>query len=477
MPVSSAPPIERRRTVAAWAALAAVGPLLTWVFVRARDDIELSTALLLFLALVVAVSAIGGPVVAVVAAVGSSLVVNWFLVSPATRSTVSDPENLVALIVFVAVAGTVGTLVNVNARRTAQMRIARAEAEALARSAAELAADPHPLPGLMEHLRTTFGLTGVAIIGPGDGPPLAQAGDLSGSPDLVLPLRRRGRWADHRITLFGRPVTADDQRCCGCSPISSPSRSRSGTLAEDAAEADVLADVDAVRTALAARRVARPPHPAGIDQGDGVRASRHERRLDARSARPRRWRRSTTRPTASTDWSATCSTRVDCRSARSPSSAARPSGREPVRVGGAQLGVAAGEVAVAMPRDLPLVRADPALLERSARQPGRQRSPPQPGGRAGPDRRRGGGRPACTLRVVDRGPGIAADDRPGWSPRSSASATSTRLGRRRDSACRSPTGSSRRWAARWTLDDTPGGGLTVTLVAARAARATGTARQ
>ena len=147
------PPIERRRTtVAAWVADRRSGSPLTSSRRSLRDDLELSTVLLVFLALVVVVSALGGRLVAAVAAIVLLALVNWFLVPPHHTLTISEAENLVALVVFVAVAVTVGTLVDTPSPAAApRRRIARAEAEALARSAAELAADPEPLPGLIEH--------------------------------------------------------------------------------------------------------------------------------------------------------------------------------------------------------------------------------------------------------------------------------------------------------------------------------------
>ncbi len=47
-----------------------------------RDDVDLSTDLLVFLALVLAIAALGGRLVGVVAAVVASLLVNWFFVPP-----------------------------------------------------------------------------------------------------------------------------------------------------------------------------------------------------------------------------------------------------------------------------------------------------------------------------------------------------------------------------------------------------------
>ena len=106
---------------------------------------------MLFLTLVLIVAAIGGRVVAAVAAVAASLLVNWFFVQPYYTLTIAEPEHIVSLVVFVGVAITVGTLVDIAARRAHESQRARIEATALARSAATMAADPccGLQPGLM----------------------------------------------------------------------------------------------------------------------------------------------------------------------------------------------------------------------------------------------------------------------------------------------------------------------------------------
>ncbi len=86
------------------------------------------------------------------------MLINWFLVQPYYTLTIAEPENIVSLVVFVAVAITVGSLVDTAARRAYESQRARIEATALARSAATLAADPDALPGLLEQIRDTFTL-------------------------------------------------------------------------------------------------------------------------------------------------------------------------------------------------------------------------------------------------------------------------------------------------------------------------------
>ena len=128
-------------------------PLLIAATVPFRGNIALSTELLLALSLVLAIAAIGGKVVAAVAAIVASLLVNWFFVVPYNTLTIAEVENVVALVVFIGVAVTVGTLVDVASKRALEARRARLEAEALARSTTSLAADPEPLPRLLDQLR------------------------------------------------------------------------------------------------------------------------------------------------------------------------------------------------------------------------------------------------------------------------------------------------------------------------------------
>ena len=142
-------PLSRRRQVAGWL-LAAIGlPLLTFLLVQIRDDVGLETVLLLFLSLVVAVGAIGGILPGLAAAVVGFLLVNWYFTPPIHTWTVSEGENLVALIVFVVVSAVVSGLVDLAARRALEGNRARAEAETLARLTAD-ASSPDPLHALVE---------------------------------------------------------------------------------------------------------------------------------------------------------------------------------------------------------------------------------------------------------------------------------------------------------------------------------------
>jgi two-component system, OmpR family, sensor histidine kinase KdpD len=109
--------IGRRRLVGAFA-LEAVGlPVLTICLAAVRSHLAFADDLLLYLAAVIGVTLVGGFVPAVVAAVGSSLLLNWYFTPPVHTWTIDSPQNLLALVLFVAVAVSVSSVVHLAARR------------------------------------------------------------------------------------------------------------------------------------------------------------------------------------------------------------------------------------------------------------------------------------------------------------------------------------------------------------------------
>ena len=157
-----APPPRRR--IAAWV-LTIVGlPLLTIALAAGRDHLTLATDLLLFLVASVAIAALGGVVVGIVAALYASLLANWFFVEPVHTLTVSDPENAVAIAIFVTAAVVASVLVDRIERRSREAFQAGAEAGALARTSGILIGAADPLPELLDQLRATFGLDSVSLL-------------------------------------------------------------------------------------------------------------------------------------------------------------------------------------------------------------------------------------------------------------------------------------------------------------------------
>jgi two-component system, OmpR family, sensor histidine kinase KdpD len=200
-----------RRQVAGAIAGAILLPLLTLVMAGMRDDLDLPATLLLYLLAVVTIAAIGGVGPALVASVAAFLLANWYFIPPLHQWTIHEGKDLIALIVFLLVAGVVSGYVHFAARRSAEAARARAEAETLARLGGQLMAEENPLPLLIGTLRTAFGLSAVAVLQQSGGgwrvetstgtpvPETPEDGDLSIAIDTEM-----------QLVVVGPGLAADD---------------------------------------------------------------------------------------------------------------------------------------------------------------------------------------------------------------------------------------------------------------------------
>jgi two-component system sensor histidine kinase KdpD len=164
VPTRRAGALSGRRRLCGWA-LGALGPLLlTWLLGLVHNDDSLPTELMSFLALTVAVALVGGLSPSLLSAVVGLLLVNYFFVPPMGRLTVATPANLLALVVYVATAIAVASVVGVASRRTTEAARARSESVALASLSTSVLSGSDTAQALVERLRETFGLTSVALL-------------------------------------------------------------------------------------------------------------------------------------------------------------------------------------------------------------------------------------------------------------------------------------------------------------------------
>jgi two-component system, OmpR family, sensor histidine kinase KdpD len=189
--------------------LALVGlPLVTLGLSALHEHLRLPSVLLIYLLLVVAVAAVGGLWPALAAAVAGFLLANWYFVPPIHTFTIGEGENILALIVFVTVAGIVSGFVSLAARRAAEGARARAEAEALARLGGSA-----PAAVVLDSLRRVLGLEGAAVLHRGEHGWRADvvAGDRAPqSPDAATTTVELDE--DHVLALAGGPLRSQDQR-------------------------------------------------------------------------------------------------------------------------------------------------------------------------------------------------------------------------------------------------------------------------
>ena len=145
--------------------LAAVLPaLLGLALTPLRADVNLVSDMLLFLLTTVIVALVGGLRPALVAAVVGSMLINYFFTPPLHTLSVKDPNNALALFVFVSVAMLVSSVVDLAARRTRQAARAAAESATLADLASSSLGEGDVLGPMLERLRGTFGLVSVTLL-------------------------------------------------------------------------------------------------------------------------------------------------------------------------------------------------------------------------------------------------------------------------------------------------------------------------
>ena len=130
--------------------LAGLLPVLLQLLLSLNPDPNVATAALVQLAGSVVVALVGGLWPAILAALWSSLLVNYFSTPPVGTLTISDPQNFLALLVFVGVSAAVAVVVDLSARRSKEAARARAEAATLGdltRGAARRRGHPEGTPG------------------------------------------------------------------------------------------------------------------------------------------------------------------------------------------------------------------------------------------------------------------------------------------------------------------------------------------
>ena len=242
---------RQRQTAAAVFALVAL-PLLTVLLTGARDHVSLGSDLLLYLLLVVIITAIGGAWVASVAAIAAFLLVNWYLTPPIHTWTISDGQNVLALVVFLVVAAVVSGLVTAAARRAIEAARSRSEAASLVRLAGALLAEDDPLPSIMQQLLANFGLQSVAVLRPVS-PHGWRVEAHAGEAVIERPedATATSELPDDAVFAYVGPnLTGDDRRVLNAFVAQLAVALASRELRAEASAAVAVAEADALRTAL-----------------------------------------------------------------------------------------------------------------------------------------------------------------------------------------------------------------------------------
>jgi two-component system sensor histidine kinase KdpD len=470
--------ITLRRKIAGYLLAAALGVVLTVVLAEMRGDLNLTSDVLIYLVGVILVALVGGFAPAVLSAIAASLLLNYYFTPPIHTWNIYLANNALALGVFVVVALLVSSVVDIAARRTTQAARANAESELLTTTAGSVLRGQRGLSALLDRIREAFGMDSVTLLEctSSDGQPAdASADRLRGTPGNWHVVASRGEPAVTQpgeadvevpvadsllLALRGRPLPAADRRVLGAFASYAAAALDQQRLAAEAKAAKPIAAADRMRTAL----LAAVSHDLRTPLASAKAAVTSLRSPDVNWTAEDRDELLATADESLDKLTHLVGNLLDMSrlQAGALSLFPRPAGLEEI-VSRAldNLDPAGRGITVDIRESLPEISVDPAILERvivnlteNALRYSPPGQPPLLTASALGDR--------VELRVVDRGPGIAEKDRdrmfvPFQRLGDTDNTTGVGLGLALSRGLTEAMGGT------LTADDTPGGGLTMTV--------------
>jgi two-component system, OmpR family, sensor histidine kinase KdpD len=457
-----------RRRLAGYALAALLLPLLTLFLTSLRNGLNLTSDVLFFLVAVIGVALVGGFVPAVLEAIAGSLLLNYYFVPPIHRWTIAEANNWLALGVFVAVGLVTSSIVDRAARRSKQAARASAESEILVTAAGSVLRGQQALAAVLDRVREAFGMQSVTLLEREPGVPRSPVSGwapvaTSGGPALARP---EDADVDVPVTdslclgLRGRALPASDRRILGAFAAYAAAALEQQRLSAEAEAARPIAEADRMRTAL----LAAVSHDLRTPLASAKAAVTSLRSRDVEWAEEDRNELLATADESLDRLTYLVDNLLDMSRLQAGALSVFPKPtdlEEIVSRSLDDLGPAARMVVVEMPRTLPEVQVDPAILERvianltaNALRYSPDGSPPLLAASALRDR--------VELRIVDRGPGIPEADRhrifvPFQRLGDTDNTTGVGLGLALSRGLTEAMGGT------LEPEDTPGGGLTMTL--------------
>jgi two-component system, OmpR family, sensor histidine kinase KdpD len=254
-PLHLAPELGSGRTAAGWLLATAGSAALTAALLATPAWHDLPLEVLLYLLLTVVVAVLGGLWPAIAAAVADSLILNWYFTPPVHEFTISDPQNLVALMVFLVVAIAVSSVVHLSERRAVAARAAQREAAALAASAEELLGEREQLAALLRQAVEFFGIDAAGLVSRRSvrDPWVLVAATNGFEVEAIRTASVRASVDDrHTLVLLGRVLTGQDRRLVSAFAARAGALLHRDELVAQAQHADALAKDNRARTALLA---------------------------------------------------------------------------------------------------------------------------------------------------------------------------------------------------------------------------------
>lgn len=216
------------------------------------DDAALSLVASLFFAVVLAVSLFGGIWPAIVSAVLSGFVMNWFFTPPVGTFTIAAPENAATLVVMLAVALAVALLVDQSRKAGRAARTASSQADLLSLFSRSVLTDAS-CDTLLAEVGRVFGCTS-AVVRSGDHvigswrADVTEGLDDAPSADLIAEVTSNDDLVTMELT--GGDIRADHRGVLSVVADQLSGMVQQKELSRQAARAHAIAAADDLRRAL-----------------------------------------------------------------------------------------------------------------------------------------------------------------------------------------------------------------------------------
>ncbi|RVW05842.1 sensor histidine kinase [Rhodococcus xishaensis] len=238
----------RGRRILSWLA-AVVVPSLAAALMAVIDQVTgLGAQNALFFVVVLGVALFGGVGPAILSALVSGLLLNYFFTDPLYSLTIAEPDNFVTTMVLMVVAVAVAVLVDAAAKRAREARRASQEAELLALFAGSVLRGAD-LPALLEKVRETYSQAGVSVVRRSEGVVSSVGASPPTSVDEAATVCEAGA-GEYALLLAGAELGARDRKVLGAVANQAVGLIRQKQLAEEAGQASALAEADRLRRSL-----------------------------------------------------------------------------------------------------------------------------------------------------------------------------------------------------------------------------------
>lgn len=255
--LSSIAPRDRR--VASWLGGFIIPSVICFITVTTLDAyLDTGGESALFFIGVLAVGLLGGVAPAVLSAVLSGLLLNYFLIAPRHSFTIAEPNSAVTELVLLLIAVAVAVLVDGAAKRAREARLASQEAELLTLFAGSVLRGAD-LETLLERVRETYSQRAVSMLREPD--ELERADGKKShvvacvgkdpcvsvdSADTAIEIGDDEFW----MLMAGRKLSARDRRVLSAVARQAAGLIRQRELTEEASRAEAIVRADELRRSL-----------------------------------------------------------------------------------------------------------------------------------------------------------------------------------------------------------------------------------